>query len=157
MKCIHCKLETNNPKYCSRSCAVTVNNKKRRILKYCAVCKIQIGRRSTYCVKHANKIAKLNARSFDGIKLSDIRSAYQGPLAFHRLLRRLSRKAYTGKLACAVCGYNKHVDVCHIKDVASFDPSALLSDVNDPKNLTALCPTHHWEFDNGLLDAPSWN
>ena len=52
---------------------------------------------------------------------------------------------------CLMCGYNKHFHVCHIKAVKDFDLSTLISEVNHIDNLIALCPTHHWEFDNGYL------
>lgn len=52
---------------------------------------------------------------------------------------------------CAVCGYDKYVEIAHIKPVAEFDNNALVADINKIDNLVALCPTHHWEFDHGLL------
>jgi len=59
------------------------------------------------------------------------------------------------KYECAVCGYTKHVEACHIKSVASFSDSTLIIVINDPKNLIGLCPTHHWEYDNdGLKIGP---
>lgn len=53
---------------------------------------------------------------------------------------------------CAVCGYDKHYEVAHIKAVADFDDTILISEINDINNLIALCPNHHWEYDNGLLN-----
>ena len=35
------------------------------------------------------------------------------------------------------------------KAVADFDDGTLVSEIN---NLIALCPNHHWEYDNGLLE-----
>ena len=58
-----------------------------------------------------------------------------------------------GELKCAICGYDKHADVAHIKSVSSFDDDVLISEINDFKNLIGLCPNHHWEFDAGLIDA----
>ena len=52
---------------------------------------------------------------------------------------------------CAVCRYSKHVEICHIKDVADFPGSAKISEINDINNLVTLCPNHHWEFDYGDL------
>lgn len=52
---------------------------------------------------------------------------------------------------CAHCGYTIHNEICHIKSVSSFDNSSTLAEINDIKNLVYLCPTHHWEFDNGYL------
>lgn len=53
---------------------------------------------------------------------------------------------------CAVCGYNKTYEVAHIKSVASFSDEILISEINDIENLVALCPNHHWEYDNDMLD-----
>ena len=53
---------------------------------------------------------------------------------------------------CAICGYNKHIDVAHIKSVSSFPKDTPLSIINDINNLIGLYPNHHWEYDNGLLD-----
>jgi predicted restriction endonuclease len=52
---------------------------------------------------------------------------------------------------CMECGYNKHVEVCHIKSVSEFDEDSLVTEINHIDNLIGLCPTHHWEFDNKLL------
>lgn len=58
---------------------------------------------------------------------------------------------------CAECGYSLHVDICHVKSVESFTDSDLLRDINDEKNLVALCKNHHWEFDHGILPwNPDW-
>lgn len=53
---------------------------------------------------------------------------------------------------CYVCGYDKHIEIAHIKSVSSFDDETKVSDINNIDNLVALCPNHHWEFDNGLLN-----
>lgn len=55
------------------------------------------------------------------------------------------------KLPCRVCGYNKHVELCHIKPLNKFDDSDLLKEINSPNNIVVLCPNCHWEFDNGIL------
>ena len=52
---------------------------------------------------------------------------------------------------CAICGYDKHIEIAHIKSVASFDEYATIGEINSADNLIALCPNHHWEYDNGLL------
>ena len=53
---------------------------------------------------------------------------------------------------CIVCGYNKHYEVAHIKAVSYFTDDALISEINDIDNLIALCPNHHWEYDNENFD-----
>lgn len=54
--------------------------------------------------------------------------------------------------ACKVCGYSIHVEICHIKAVSDFNDDSLIADINAIENLVYLCPNHHWEFDNGLID-----
>jgi hypothetical protein len=46
------------------------------------------------------------------------------------------------------CGYDKHVEVCHIKAIKDFDLHDPLSDINAVSNLELLCPNCHWEKDN---------
>lgn len=53
---------------------------------------------------------------------------------------------------CAICGYDKHYEVAHIIAVSDFDDNTLISEINNIDNLIALCPNHHWEYDNGILD-----
>lgn len=50
--------------------------------------------------------------------------------------------------SCAHCGYDKHIQICHIKAISSFDEDTLISVVNSKDNLIALCPNCHWEFDH---------
>jgi|APGre2960657373_1045057.scaffolds.fasta_scaffold21147_2 5-methylcytosine-specific restriction endonuclease McrA len=52
---------------------------------------------------------------------------------------------------CKICGYDKHVELCHIKSIKSFPDDALLEDMNSEKNIVPLCPNCHWEFDHGIL------
>lgn len=55
------------------------------------------------------------------------------------------------KKVCCICGYDKHVEIAHLKPIHSFPKESLLSEVNDASNLMYLCPNCHWEQDNGLL------
>lgn len=52
---------------------------------------------------------------------------------------------------CSICGYDKHVEVAHIKPVSGFDENTPIFEINSISNLIALCPNHHWEYDNGIL------
>lgn len=67
--------------------------------------------------------------------------------------RAVGRKQ--GWAACAMCGYDKHFEICHIKSIADFSETALLSEINNIGNLIPLCPNHHWELDHGLIH-PHW-
>ena len=69
-------------------------------------------------------------------------------------IRKIAWKTYmthNPSPSCAVCGYDKHVEVAHIKSVAEFDDSATVKEINSIDNLIGLCPNHHWEYDHGLL------
>lgn len=64
----------------------------------------------------------------------------------------LSIYRYSGKpYVCMVCGYDYHVEICHVKDVKDFGGQSLISEINDTSNLIALCPNHHKEFDDGHI------
>lgn len=71
------------------------------------------------------------------------------------LIQKHARQVYNQSerpKCCEVCGYDKHYEVCHRKAVIEFSDETLVRDVNRLDNLIALCPTHHWELDNGILD-----
>ena len=52
---------------------------------------------------------------------------------------------------CAVCGYTNHIEIAHIKAVSEFEDNDTIEVINSIDNLIALCPNHHWEYDNGIL------
>lgn len=68
----------------------------------------------------------------------------------YALVRSRARQAVKelGYKECVKCGYNKHVEIAHIKPIASFDFSTLVSVINSPGNLIPLCPNCHWEHDH---------
>ena len=85
-----------------------------------------------------------------GELLSD-RKNYQ---SYRSTIRRMAAETYikSGRpQRCVVCGYDKHIEIAHIKPVSDFDDSATMMEINSIDNLIALCPNHHWEFDNGFL------
>lgn len=53
---------------------------------------------------------------------------------------------------CAICNYDKHVEIAHIKAVSEFSDDSTLVEINNINNLIALCPNHHWEYDNNLIN-----
>jgi len=71
-----------------------------------------------------------------------------------KYINRHSRQVYTNSglpYKCAVCGYDIHIQICHIKGISSFDDDVLVSDINNINNLISFCSNHHWEFDHGLI------
>lgn len=67
-------------------------------------------------------------------------------------IREDARKVASGlPERCAHCGYERHVDVCHVKDISSFTDETLIAEINRIENLVKLCKNHHWELDHGFL------
>lgn len=52
---------------------------------------------------------------------------------------------------CQNCGYDKYIEICHIKAIKDFAPDELVSVVNHIDNLLSLCRNCHHEFDHGIL------
>ena len=53
--------------------------------------------------------------------------------------------------ACIICGYQKFVQTCHVRQVKDFPPEATIDEINALTNLVLLCPNHHKELDHGNL------
>ena len=152
MKCIYCNKETNNPKFCSRSCSITFHNKhkpKRKLKNKCFTCNKPIRSNRKYCKKcfweHKFQPNKTLA---DILVPKDYYQTYKKSLYNHA--RRIAKK-HNMLDKCALCDYNHHVEACHIKPVASFSKDTLILEVNNPKNLIGLCPNHHKDLDLGFL------
>lgn len=60
--------------------------------------------------------------------------------------RAIAKKLRMDK--CCKCGYDKHVEIAHIKPISSFSLDSKIEEINSPENLLALCPNCHWEMDN---------
>ena len=143
MQCLECKKETDNPKFCSRRCFSIYYNKlkPRRIkTKRCKICGELIYSRHVYC-SNCRDTGK-------DITLKDAIYKHLHKSSAFALVRSRARYTYRNKKTCEVCGYSKHVEVCHIKPISEFDESTLLSVINSESNIKILCPNCHWEFDN---------
>ena len=113
--------------------------------------------------KIANRLQKLNL-DVDELKVEiDILSLtkkqlfdrYEAWQTARSTIAQIARQVFKDSdkpKKCAICGYDKHYEVAHIVAVSDFDDDALVSEINDIDNLIALCPNHHWEYDNGILD-----
>lgn len=160
-KCQCCGKDTTNPRVCSRSCGAKISNKNRpkrkcKIgtcnrcgsatdfyrAKFCASCK----KEGWHLLRVGMKL--IGDRSLSEVIKEQTKSAANryNPVRGHanRLYRNSNNK-------CSVCGYSKHVEICHKKAIKDFSLDALVKDINAPENIVLLCPNHHWEFDKGLL------
>jgi len=147
--------EKRKNSFCSHSCAGTYNNlirgyKKPLLDRFCKRCNKKIERKthrdtSTLC-KECRKGYFFN----DDIPLKSIIYTKHHKSSAFALVRSRARTIAKdlNMTKCSLCGYNKHVEVCHKKAISSFSEDTLVSIINSPDNLIALCPNCHWEFDN---------
>lgn len=133
-------------KFCNRSCAASLNNslKPKRL-------KIYKKREIKKSAFERFVASRSRLRNITKGELLKRHGSWQG---YRSTIQKDARKVFTiyGKRECNVCKYEKHVEIAHVKSVSSFPNSATINEINDPSNLVALCPNHHWEFDNLLLD-----
>lgn len=150
--CITCNQETRNPRFCSRSCAAKYNNikfPKRSMTRTCPKCNSLIPSGRVYCYNCYDK----HEGSWMRKTIEETRILNSHKMTLHTIIRQTARRYYFKHHdnVCKSCGYDKHVEVCHIIPINLFDGSALLGTVNSLDNLIGLCPNCHWELDNGLL------
>lgn len=148
MECQQCGKGTNNPKFCSRSCSAVFTNKaipKRKRIVYRCVCGKELAK------KRIHQCRSCKDRVDNSVSLAEMIYTDCHKSSAFALVRARARKGFKGKKVCAYCGYDKHVEIAHIKALADFDLQTPVSVVNADSNLISLCPNHHWEFDNGRL------
>lgn len=136
-------------KFCNSSCAASFNNrlfpKKRLARKICITC-LQGFSPHNHRIKTctACRPARSRPRRLGDLTRKEVSRVILG--------RHVLRAMVNRPKVCAICGYDKFVDVCHIKPVASFPTQAKLREINAPENLVYMCPNHHREYDRGLLN-----
>jgi hypothetical protein len=162
--------ETRRKKYCNHSCATRYNNRinhksARPKESICMSCGITIILRrasngSYIQRKYCNPCAQVARNNARGLKTPNLLT--KGQLfssakywqSARNQIRVLGQKAYvkSGKpLICAMCAYDKHIDICHMTPVSKFPDNASIATINSLDNLIALCPNHHWELDHRLI------
>lgn len=164
-RCLHCQKETKNAKCCSQSCwGKCLPHRAKKKPVSCITCGIQISekyKRKKFCDKCRKQpmrdCGKLN--DWSQITFNTLLSHNPSIFHVHNRIRQAARNKIFPKRknashvkVCEYCGYNRTVEVCHIKPIASFSRDEPISSINSLDNLICLCPNCHWEFDNGLLD-----
>ncbi len=166
--CLHCNEIIQVPegvrcsnvkqkKFCNKSCAAKYNNtkypKREKKIQISKIEKKQkivsekiIKNDLEKVVSKYNYVNKNKKEIFDNSK--NWQSARTKIQKHARALYKISDKPK----CCIKCGYDKHYQICHIKAVSDFnDDASIFGEINNIDNLIALCPNHHWEFDNGIL------
>jgi hypothetical protein len=167
VECLNCSIKFNKKNseiakspnhYCSSSCAAKINGvkyPKRAVEGNCKECKIPIQSSRTYCKNCASKIlAPIKGRFYYNDKTLEEATRYGKKASRYCTIREYARKNLLKsgiKKCCQYCGYDKHVEVCHIKSISSFELHTTIKEINDLSNLIYLCPNCHWELDKGML------
>ncbi len=163
--------EVKKKRFCNRNCSAKYNNrlfpKKKKTANIvnatvsnitnttvsenkCKLCDLNVKKSSTYCISCCK-----NRGISDKTKkeLFELRKNWQSAASSIRKQARVIYAKASLTMKCKLCGYDKHVQICHIKSVSDFCDSAQISEINALENLVALCPNHHWEFDSGLISV----
>ena len=158
--------------FCSKSCAACFNNKGKQknpaILRICKHCKCEFysskenGRSRILCIDCV-QVYKNRNEYFRTITLKEYHNLLsvkgKHPSWKNSHIRVLNRSWNKDLILrpCAICGYNKHVELCHIKPISSFSESTTIGEINAPSNNIQLCPNCHYEFDHGLISLSNFD
>lgn len=169
--------DVRKKKFCNSSCSAKYNNTKRIKMSSITICEkcgdiIYLNsnnkggfNKRKYCdrcavlnCKRNGENAKNRMREKNGFISSEVTKGflyekYKSEIARTKINMH-ARKIYAESgcaYKCVICGYDKHVQISHIKGISEFDDDAKVIEINDIKNLVALCPTHHWEYDHDII------
>ncbi len=159
--CKHCQCtfdktlsQVNKTKnnFCSHSCSASFSNvrRRRKEQQFCSICNKVKDNRSNKCLPcyKENRKKKLE----DTLLKDAMYTNTQQPSNRYAKVREHLHRYVKDVLPCKMCGYSKHVERCHIKAIKDFPLTATIKEINSKENIIFLCPNHHWEFDNGLIE-----
>lgn len=119
---------------------------------YCPKCGVELGVGPKFNRKKCCDACNPNIKDWSKITLEETREKrnYQINSRIRELARKVFEKSGIEK-KCVNCGYDKHIEICHIKGISEFDGNTPISEINDINNIIALCPNCHWELDHNIL------
>jgi predicted nucleic acid-binding Zn ribbon protein len=151
--CIQCGNATDKEKFCSPVCAeshykASLQRKNAKRIYHCKCCGVPIALRRTTC-----DACNQNLINWETYPIGKIRhkTTYQVNAQVRQLARRIYANAKLPEV-CRRCGYDKHVEICHLRGISTFPDETPIAVINRLENLVALCPNCHWELDHGLLN-----
>lgn len=144
MVCLTCQSETSNPKFCSRSCAATHNNKsfpKRAQSRPCKICYSTVPSSRTYCKSCWQNKNRIISQKENKIKDWE-NGIWRGGTDYG--LSKIIRDYLLNKsnFSCDKCRFNTpHPnDGKTILEINHIDGNGLN---HSPNNLEVLCPNCH--------------
>lgn len=158
INCIRCQNPYEpiraNQKYCSTSCrnVASVSRWRQQNMKKCSDCESLILPESTKCREcQTHSTQKKQMTLLECKQALSIKGKHPSWASANVRLFNRSWNKNLLNCPCQVCGYDKHIELAHIKPIHKFADSDLVSVINHPDNILVLCRNHHWEFDSGLL------
>lgn len=144
--------------FCSIPCAASYNNKKKiKPAKHCLVCGKAITRRATHCGRCRPRTCKLPINYVGNRTKGELFANKKNWQSARGCICRNAERVFNNSRQprkCIICGYDKHVEICHKKGVCKFPGTSLISEINALTNLVPFCRNHHWEFDKDILQIP---
>lgn len=132
--------------------------KKEGNTKRCDVCREKDKNKECVNCGQPNKRTRSEFCSWDCRTIHTMKNETVGDLSRYseqnkyRAIRDKAHGLYKkDATSCQNCGYDKHVEICHITPIRDFDVNSSVWEVNCPSNILILCPNCHWEFDYGDL------
>lgn len=162
-KCNNCGIEFIpsyiHAKYCSRTCSNIHRPRRKKKLNLCEY--IQCNNyTSFYRDKYCTDCKSIGRHLFSKVGGKLPEESTKGDLIKRNstnkfdCIRARARKMLENEIKnnpkCEHCGWDYHVEVCHIKPICEFPDSALITEINNRSNLKLLCPNCHW-----ILDHPN--
>ena len=128
---------------------------------YCGKCRVRKSRHgctTTVLPKGNKEIWKLSQEAAKkkleiDMTWKEFKDKYQNrKIAFNRIrtIGRIEYRKNNRPQCCIQCGWKRY-DICHIRSVSNYKDHEMISEINKPTNLMALCPNHHDLFDNGWM------
>ncbi len=176
--CECCKVEFNpkgyslknahKQRFCSKSCS-NKSEPRKKLTNKCINCKCLIGSEITFCEKCAAN-TKLHIGKRGGVRVKNnfniietqtlelLKPGVKDYLKYSKVrasARKKCKSIISNNHKCQVCGYDKLVELHHIKPISTFTKNTLVKEINDLTNLVLLCPNHHAEVDNNLFELPT--
>lgn len=160
--CLQCNNKTENPRFCSRSCAAKYNNTrtpKRQLEGSCLICNTKISSTLKYCSSLCRKTARVASRRTD----QETKEANVKAVISYRKRTKIKAVTYLGG-KCKLCGYDKCPEALHFHHI---DPKQKDFSVSKSGNTRAwnkvkleidkcilLCANCHTEVHAGVSKLP---
>ena len=155
--CSYCgdeyKSKSKSKSFCSQNCAVKFDDfisPKGNKSSSCKTCLKPIEAHNTWCGVCIGDAPESQKRP--DMKLGKLKKLFPYPLWRRKVSLQGHKTAKNVQDKCLHCGFDEHVELCHIKPIKNFSDDAMyIAEVNCEENLVKLCPNHHWSLDSGKL------